>query len=298
MYKIIDLEQNTPEWLAWREGKATASQSPSVMGESKYFPHTPYEMYLIATGQAEKPFYNKAMQRGHEFEDEARRGANFILGAKYKPILAESEVYDNFAASLDGFDTEVESPILEIKISKVGGDIWERGLDIYHWQLVHQCAVMGCEKAVLFVYDPDQKKCSVQDFKAKKSDISKLVKAWNDYFNCINNFEIPTLTDRDYIDGEKIEGLTDMLEELREIKRQQAELKNAYDLKFRDIVELCGDRPTKINGCTISRTTRKGNVNYKSIPELHDVDLDKYRGKPTTFWTLREPRKTKTNSNN
>ncbi|WP_372771129.1 lambda-exonuclease family protein [Pseudoalteromonas sp.] len=298
MYKIIDLEQNTPEWLAWREGKATASQSPSVMGESKYFPHTPYEMYLIATGQAEKPFYNKAMQRGHEFEDEALQHANRFFDADYKPLLAESELYKNFAASLDGFDPAKKLAILEIKTTKEGGAIWNNGLEIYHWQLTHQCAVMGVSEAMLYAYDPDTKTAKPMLFKVKDSDIKKLVKAWNDYFNCINNFEIPALTDRDYIDGEKIEGLTDMLEELREIKRQQAELKNAYDLKFRDIVELCGDRPTKINGCTISRTTRKGNVNYKNIPELYDVDLDKYRGKPTTFWTLREPRKTKTNSNN
>ena len=30
--QIVPLEQNTPEWLEWRKGKATASQAAIIMG--------------------------------------------------------------------------------------------------------------------------------------------------------------------------------------------------------------------------------------------------------------------------
>ena len=286
MYKIIDLEQNTPEWLDWREGKATASQSPSVMGESKYFPHTPYEMYLIATGQAEKPFYNKAMQRGHEFEDEAREFFNKMFGSNHKPLLAESEQYENFAASLDGFDSEYNSPILEIKVSKVGGDIWDRGLDIYHWQLVHQCAVMGCENAVLFVYDPDQKEGKALGFKAKKTDINKLVKAWGKYFDCINNFEIPALTERDYRNGDNDQELVSLLEKRDELKIKAAQISEQLKEVESLVIDKTEGKPTKAAGHTITKVVRKGSVNYKAIPELKEVDLEQYRKQSTTYWRI------------
>jgi len=37
-------EQNTPEWLAFRKGKITASKIPVIMGESPY--QTAYGLYL------------------------------------------------------------------------------------------------------------------------------------------------------------------------------------------------------------------------------------------------------------
>ena len=30
--QIVPIEQNTPEWLDWRKGKATASQAAIIMG--------------------------------------------------------------------------------------------------------------------------------------------------------------------------------------------------------------------------------------------------------------------------
>lgn len=287
MYKVINLEQNTPEWLEWRKGKATASQSPSVMGESKYFPRTPYEMYLVETGQVERPFYNKAMQRGHDYEDEAREFANKALNANYQPLLAESEEFFNFAASLDGYDESQKSPVLEIKVTKVGSDLWERGLEIYHWQLVHQCAVMGCDKAILFIYDPGKKESKLLGFKAKKTDIKKLVKAWGKYFDCLDNFTIPELTDRDYVNGDNNAELAAKLAQRDELKEQIKQLTEKQKEVDQEIFALCEGKPTKALGHTIYQSTRKGNVDYKKIPELEGVDLEQYRKNPTTFWTIR-----------
>lgn len=287
MYKIIELEQNTPEWLEWREGKATASQSPSVMGESKYFPHTMYEMYLIHTGQAEKPFYNKAMQRGHEFEDEARELANRELSANYQPVLAESEQYENFAASLDGFDPMAKNPILEVKTTKEGGAIWENGLDIYHWQLTHQCAVMGCDTAILWAYDPDTKTGKPMHFKVKKADIKKLVKAWAKYFSCLENFEIPPLCDRDWRDGDKDDFLTSLVISYEKVLEEIKELESTKKEIQAKIKEHTQGFPTKCLGRSIQIVNRKGGVDYKAIPQLEGVDLDQYRKQPTSYFLIK-----------
>lgn len=40
-------------------------------------------------------------------------------------------------------------------------------------------------------------------------------------------------------------------------------------------------------GLKITKSERKGNVDYKKIPELKGVDLEKYRGKSTTVWSVK-----------
>ena len=44
-------------------------------------------------------------------------------------------------------------------------------------------------------------------------------------------------------------------------------------------------------GVTLVKSVRQGNVNYKAIPELAGVDLEKYRGAPSEVWTLKETKK-------
>jgi hypothetical protein len=35
------------------------------------------------------------------------------------------------------------------------------------------------------------------------------------------------------------------------------------------------------------KSERKGNVNYKKVPELKGVNLDEYRGESITVWTVK-----------
>lgn len=284
--KIVNLEQNTAEWLEWREGKATASQAPSVMGESKYFPRTPYEMYLVETGQADKPFYSKAMQDGHKYESKALELANKAFNANYQPVLAEME-NPIFTASLDGYDENAKVKVLEIKTTTENSDLWKNGLDIYHWQLVHQCMVAGTDKAILAIYAKDTNTLKPEPFKVKKSDVKKLQKAWIKYIDCMDNMLIPELTDRDFQDGESIDGVSALLESIDLCKQQIDEAKSVMDEYKQELIELCGNKPTKAYGKTISKVTRKGNINYRAIPELKELDLEQYRGKSTEFWSIR-----------
>ena len=52
------------------------------------------------------------------------------------------------------------------------------------------------------------------------------------------------------------------------------------------LLEICTEN-TKGAGVTVYQSERKGAVDYKKIPQLEGVDLEQYRKKSTTVWTIK-----------
>lgn len=72
---IHDCEQNSESWFAARLGKVTASNFSDVMAGGEGKVRTRYLRDLageIITGKPKESYTNKSMERGHEFEAEAR----------------------------------------------------------------------------------------------------------------------------------------------------------------------------------------------------------------------------------
>lgn len=53
-----------------------------------------------------------------------------------------------------------------------------------------------------------------------------------------------------------------------------------------EIISAAKERDAVIHGRKLTKVERKGNVQYAKIPELKSIDLEQYRGKPTSFWKL------------
>lgn len=66
--------------------------------------------------------------------------------------------------------------------------------------------------------------------------------------------------------------------------RKQYELLEAKTLK--ELIALSNDDVAYGNGFFLTYDLRKGNVDYSSIPELQNIDLDKYRKPSYKAWTL------------
>lgn len=286
--KIIELDQNSQEWLEWRESVNSASEAPAVMGESAYMPKTPYELYQVKTGQREV-FYNNAMKDGHKFESTALNLANLKFNANYQPVCGESEEHERLGASLDGYDPNTEVQVLEIKTTTQGSKIWDNGLEIYKWQLVHQCLTAGTDKAILFVYCKESGESKHFDFKLKKTDANKLLKAWAKFNKAMDSFTAPELTDKDWTENQTADW-SEKASEYLAIKEQIEQLKAKQDEVKQELIELADGQPTRGAGISVSKTTRKGNINYvRAIKEL-DLDaskLEQFRNKSTEFFTVR-----------
>lgn len=86
------IEQGTPEWLALRCGKATASKIADIIAKTKSGPSASRANYLAQlvaerlTGTVAESYTNGAMQWGTEKEPEARATYEFYRSAVVMPV--------------------------------------------------------------------------------------------------------------------------------------------------------------------------------------------------------------------
>ncbi len=116
--KIIELDQNTPEWLQWREQGIGASEAPTICNENPY--ETPFGLWQLRTGRRKKKAEKDQADgrpdpraHGRAHEDIAREKLCQELGILLYPICMQHESISFMAASPDCFNED----------EFVGGDI-------------------------------------------------------------------------------------------------------------------------------------------------------------------------------
>lgn len=145
-YEIVELEQGSIEWHAWRAKGIGASDAPTIMGEnpwksdSKLF----YEKLeqRLGNGSGQRSM-NAAMARGSALEPAARAAYQRQTGHHVQPACIQSKRYPWMLASLDGFSLETNTAV-EIKC---GESVYRRSYqsgrvpDYYYGQLQHILAI-------------------------------------------------------------------------------------------------------------------------------------------------------------
>lgn len=153
MYNVIELEQNTKEWLKFRRDKIGASDAAAIMGSSSW--STPWKLWLDKIMEKDIPM-NPAMKRGHDLEPIARSAFEQMSGTNVMPVTVQSKEYPWMIASLDGMDFE-GSLAVEIKCpgeqDHMIASIEERCPDKYYPQLQHQMYVTGLKEIIYFSFD-------------------------------------------------------------------------------------------------------------------------------------------------
>lgn len=122
---LLNLEQGTAEWLAWRLQGLGGSDMPAVMGISPY--GTCRELWEVKAGfkVADDWKDRGAYAKGHEMEQEVRAAYEFIQEASYPPVLMENDERPWMRASLDGWNDERQRGC-EIKF--VSREVYENGI--------------------------------------------------------------------------------------------------------------------------------------------------------------------------
>ena len=299
MYKIIELEQGTKEWLEARKEKFNASETPILFGVSPYSFNGIEELYFLKTEQDEVK-QNIAMRKGSEAEEYIRDFVNKYLGTIYKQAVIEMNEDDRFRASLDGLDTNAKEPILEIKYSNKIHKETEKAIknnediriDLY-LQLQHQLMVSGYDKA-LFVACKEVKDlenikiddCIMLIVEADKELQDKIKSKWNEYdkldkTKLVKEVDIEVEEDKQ----ELIEARNDIKERIKELKEQLKELEDdkkaiedvlkAYlpkDLEFK-VANIGGVKFTKVKRKT---TDYKKILKDRGIKDKDTLDYLKY----------------------
>lgn len=146
--KVVELEQGTPEWLAWRRQGFGASDAPLLV-HGKHYDRTYEGLIASMITQIDNPIpSNWAMEQGKLFEPQARRWFEETYHVKAPPICCEHEDYPYIRASLDGWVAE-KNILLEIKYAskEAHQDALNRKVPSkYVPQLTHQVLASGVSK--------------------------------------------------------------------------------------------------------------------------------------------------------
>lgn len=279
---IVDLKQNTPEWLEFRRTRIGASDVPAIMGVSPF--DTPYTLWSRKLGiipPKEKTF---AMQRGSDLESEALRCFNNEMGLSLSPQVVIFRCYEWMMASLDGYDgkataVEIKCPRKEDHELAMKGKIPEK----YYPQLQHQMLVAGLGGIWYFSFNLGSH-ASVYveaDPQYQKHMLEKEI----EFYKCMREFIPPTMIERDYINRQDPQFLG-LCEQYRVAKRELKEWQQREKILREAIIREAGDCNSIAGSLKLTKSVRKGLVDYSIIPELREVDLDIYRSDPVISWRI------------
>lgn len=187
MYKRINLEQRTPEWIAYRRKKIGASEAATIMGLN---PHESARELFDKKLWGDKKSDNPAMRKGRELEHEA---INAFRSTLFKHIELEQPTLEStinpwMSASLDGFNEEYRV-VVESKSGKKAHKLtMENGVpDYYYPQLQHILFVTGFDKITYWSYYPDNFETPSIAIEVDRDEafIERMIEAEGKFYNCM-----------------------------------------------------------------------------------------------------------------
>jgi putative phage-type endonuclease len=274
--QIVQLIQGSTEWHAHRANYRNASETPIVMGLSPWV--TLYQLWLQKTGRA-KSEMNAAMARGTQLEPQARLAYEALTGQIMQPLVM---VAGDYSASLDGLTFD-GSLIVEIKCPYKGqaSNLWqavEAGEvpEYYQWQIQHQMVVSGATMAHLYVFDGTEglllRVKKIADAQAR------IHAAWEAFWPFMATDTPPPPSDKD-----KVSRLDPPWQAAAQnyltLKAESDAVAEKLDAAKAALVDLAKHPSETGSGVTVTRFWKQGSVDYKKVPELAGVELERYRGK-------------------
>lgn len=278
----IDLVQGSSEWKEARRKLVTATDAANIMGIGF---KTPYQTWLAKLSGEEEP-ENHYMIRGSQLEPEARDVVEKELRIVLWPEFHISPKFQWMAASLDGLSSD--GTLVEIKCPgerthniALSGKIPE----YYLPQLQHQMEVVGVDRMIYFSYFPDYH-TPFKIIEVKKGDNSEMIMKEEEFYKCLKEIVPPEFNRKDYVDLSLDEEFQSLASRYLDIEK----ILNGYEQEKEQLRStLCSyakRHNVKGKGISISRTMRKGFVEYGKIPELNCIDVEKYRKAPIESYKI------------
>lgn len=284
-FKIVQLVQGTDQWLEYRRNGLGASEYPAVSGVDGAY-QTREEVIRSKLGLETKKlsdFTKKAFDTGHRIEQEVRQDLNTKEGFDFVPVVCEYVPIPRMFASLDGYDVS-KGIILEVK-STSSKDIIAQIQNgfvpaIYESQIQYQLFVTGMLSAKLVVVNVNTGDRYNFSVSADTSKFAEIEATAQEFFADLDTRKLVMTQIQHDTDAQRLEQVTQVIKDFEEkIKVLEDEKKYLADALLRKYNAYTLSSPRM----TIEYCQRQGTVDYKSIPELAGIDLEKYRKKPSSY---------------
>jgi len=288
------------EWKRERKNGIGGSEIASIMGIEGAF-QTPWAIWASKTGAKELPDIggNFAVQKGVQFEIVARAKIEEQMECSFEPKSWVHKDYPICRATDDGYNEE-RNIILEVKyMGQQPHEAASRGIipDKYKAQMLWNLQVSGADHCLFISYNPDSPGNEMVIIKVGRNDtigditgesMIEFGKLWWETHVVLGL--PPDITSKDF---QPIE-----TQEWKDLAYQFIKCKNAVDSaekeldvakkNIRDVLDSSGVPALKGFGISAKESLRKGAVDYGKIKELSSVDLEKYRKKSITVFSVLE----------
>ena len=276
MSAVLKLVQGSPEWLDYRQSMRNASETAAVMGISPWL--TPYELWMLKTGRSTQAV-TPPMQHGTKLEPEARAAYEERTGNLMQPLVLSDGPY---SASLDGINLAGDL-IVEIKCPFRGkaAPLWKEASEgripgHYAAQVQHQLMVAGASTAHFWVYAEGEG--MLITVKRDEELMSLIREAWDGFQQYLDTDTPPPLTEADSAQRTD-QAWAEAAKAYLAAKAHAEAADTALEQARKALVGLLRHPRESGEGVNVVKLWKAGSVDYKAIPELRGVNLDRYRGK-------------------
>lgn len=280
-----------------RKGRITGSIVGAILGLSPW--QKPADVLRAMVREyhgAESEFTgNVATEHGQAHEQRA-----MLAFMRETGLLVEKtgfhEYGDRMGATPDGITSD--GGVLELKVpySLRNGGEFKPLADQPHYETQVQMEMLatGCGHAYFAQYRSPKGDPLADDYVSEAMLIERVEfdPSWIDKnlpaINAFYQLYLSELDNPEHLEPLRVQidtpevGL--MLAELDAVRERQKKDGAREKEIIANLVQLAGEKNASVFGRPLTKVVRKGNVQYNKIPELKGIDLEKYRGKDSSFW--------------
>lgn len=280
--KLLDLEQGSDAWHAWRQGGIGASDVSALFDKNPY--KTARDLWCEKQGFASPQDGSEWLfKKGHDVEAVVRKIASEQLHVDLKPVCAEKE--DIFRASLDGFDPSVG--VIEVKyVGKKVLDLANNEAQIPEHHRIQIQMQLFCVDANYGHWIGSDGKIGVRvEIKRDRALIEEIREKGHSFWKQVQSGKAPPLGAKDTLfinDRETIEVANEFKRLKAEKQRVEAELSRLENY----LKALDGHTKIRVAGLEIQTIKKQGSISYANVPEIKGLAksyLEQFR-KPATFY--------------
>ncbi len=273
---------NDLKWHEWRGKGIGSSDIPVILGVSPWKSY--YQLWIEKTDQdTSVKKDNWAMARGRELEPQIRDWYNKTQNCMMVVENVTSTENERWRCSLDGIDRKINK-LIEIKApNKDDHELARSGeLPKKYWpQVQWQLLVTGLPSADYVSYNEDYVVINViadQDYH------TMLIEKATEFWQFVETNTSPP-TDKEEINDKELELILDRYQETKKaISALEVTLED-YASKIKDKVK---SEKATCGRFSLSWISKKGSIDYSSIPQLENVNLEAYRKSGTRYFKITE----------
>lgn len=285
------MEQRTPEWFAARVGRITGSNAGAALGMNPYKSPDDLIRQMVRDhhGAPSEFVSNIATEYGNTHEPLAMMEFAGVTGIFPDEVgLLVHPKHEWLAASPDG--VVEQRAVVEIKcpfsLRSAKEPVFKACAEQPHYyaQVQMEMACAQVSECYFFQWAPNGHSLEIVDFDAAW---------WDENFIKLHDFYqwyLSEIDNPEHLEAKEVEINTlkakKLLDEYDDCAMREGNAAARKKEIMAELIAMAKDRDALVHGRKLTKVSRIGSVQYAKIPELKGLDLDQYRGNPSTYWKL------------